>query len=45
MNPVLINELMLSEDQESGAQVLGEVYLDLADEERLPLAGIYKIPN
>lgn len=45
MNPLLINELMLSGDQRNGAIVLGEAYLDLANDRRLPIAGVYKIPD
>lgn len=42
-NPPLINELMLSNSPNDHVEILGEVYVDPAAEQRTPLAGVYQI--
>jgi asparagine N-glycosylation enzyme membrane subunit Stt3 len=42
-NPLLINELMLPEQPRTDVEVLYEVYVDPHAEQKIPLAGIYKI--
>ena len=42
-NPLLIKELMLSERPRADVEVLHEVYVDPNAEQKIPLAGIYRI--
>ncbi len=44
-NPTLINELMLSDRSDKDIIVLGEVYVDPDEEQKVPLAGVYQIRN
>lgn len=42
-NPTLINELMLADRPTADVVVIGEVYLDPEAEQKIPLAGVYRI--
>lgn len=44
-NPVLVNELMLSDQLPANVVVIGEIYVDPAADRKIPLAGIYAIKD
>lgn len=44
-NPTLINELMLTDGPITNVEVIGEIYLDPNAEQKIPLAGIYRLQD
>jgi hypothetical protein len=44
-NPLLIKELMLSNQSNYAVEILGEVYIDPSAERKIPLAGVYRLKD